>query len=402
MRLTALVLSSTLTGIALAQDLGVPLSWREFSNNRSLSDRQTIAQTGIDQMASDYNANTGQYNSIGFWPTGATVLSAQANYDFFTKTTTYKSHVTDALNTAFSVNAHYDPVRCSATTTTPCGGPPLPTTPTVPTATRIFSTTLLMSGPAFPRCEWTVRSSTQITSAEAASGTVPGKSFTIQGTCDGASMVGGVFWRPVADDTGVNSVTTGLSAYLAQQSGSATYQNAATAAGNWIKNANKNAAGLVLDTIHPNDCSRSPADWLFTYNSGKYVEGLVALYATTKDSSLMTEATNVAAAGMKNAPWQGSNGVITEGASPNSNGDGVYFKSVWVRALNELFRANNDQSGIAILAHSYIDVQYNAVLELAANGSTYSSSWPGPPQGFTGWGQAAALDVLVSAITANT
>ncbi|KAI0750296.1 glycoside hydrolase family 76 protein [Daedaleopsis nitida] len=368
MRVTALVLSSTLTGIALAQDLGVPLSWREFSNNRSLSDRQTIARTGIDQMASDYNANTGQYNSIGFWPTGATVLSAQANYDFFTKTTTYMSHVTDALNTAFSVNAHYDPFG------------------------------------------YNDDAMCQITSAEAASGTVPGKSFTIQGTCDGASMVGGVFWRPVADDTGVNSVTTGLkrhlphslSAYLAQQSGSATYQNAATAAGNWIKNANKNAAGLVLDTIHPNDCSRSPADWLFTYNSGKYVEGLVALYATTKDSSLMTEATNVAAAGMKNAPWQGSNGVITEGASPNSNGDGVYFKSVWVRALNELFRANNDQSGIAILAHSYIDVQYNAVLELAANGSTYSSSWPGPPQGFTGWGQAAALDVLVSAITANT
>jgi hypothetical protein len=77
---------------------------------------------------------------------------------------------------------------------------------------------------------------------------------------------------------------------------------------------------------------------------------------------------------MKNAPWQGTNGVITEGASPSSNNDGVYFKcnllitteacvltrvatAVWIRALNELFRANNDQSSIAILAHSYIDVQ---------------------------------------------
>ncbi len=34
----------------------------------------------------------------------------------------------------------------------------------------------------------------------------------------------------------------------------------------------------------------------------------------------------VAAAAMKNGPWQGSNGVITEGASPNSQNDGVYFK----------------------------------------------------------------------------
>ncbi|KAI0750298.1 hypothetical protein C8Q80DRAFT_1353554 [Daedaleopsis nitida] len=324
-------------------------------------------------MASDYNANTGQYNSIGFWPTGATVLSAQANYDFFTKTTTYKSHVTDALNTAFSVNAHYDPFGYNDDA--------MWWATAAYYAYRAYGDTNLLNHAIDV---WTRVSAFQITSAEAASGTVPGKSFTIQGTCDGASMVGGVFWRPVADDTAstlspLGTLFMALSAYLAQQSGSATYQNAATAAGNWIKNANKNAAGLVLDTIHPNDCSRSPADWLFTYNSGK--------------------ATNVAAAGMKNAPWQGSNGVITEGASPNSNGDGVYFKSVWVRALNELFRANNDQSGIAILAHSYIDVQYNAVLELAANGSTYSSSWPGPPQGFTGWGQAAALDVLVSAIT---
>jgi hypothetical protein len=70
---------------------------------------------------------------------------------------------------------------------------------------------------------------------------------------------------------------------------------------------------------------------------------LTALYAVTKNNTLMTEcvlvvacsilvadelsrATNVAVAGMKNAPWQGSNGVITEGASPSSNNDGVYFK----------------------------------------------------------------------------
>ena len=34
----------------------------------------------------------------------------------------------------------------------------------------------------------------------------------------------------------------------------------------------------------------------------------------------------MAAAAMKNGPWQGSNGVITEGASPNEANDGVYFK----------------------------------------------------------------------------
>jgi hypothetical protein len=76
--------------------------------------------------------------------------------------------------------------------------------------------------------------------------------------------------------------------------------------------------------------------------------------------------------------------------------------AIWVRALYEMFKTVDDQALIGTLIHSYIDVQYNALLGLAATGSTYSSAWNGPPQGFTAWGQAAALDVLVAAITANT
>ena len=45
--------------------------------------------------------------------------------------------------------------------------------------------------------------------------------------------------------------------------------------------------------------------------------------------------------------------------------------------------------------------QANAIIELAASGNSYSSSWVGPTQGFTTWGQLAALDVLVSAIAVN-
>jgi hypothetical protein len=42
------------------------------------------------------------------------------------------------------------------------------------------------------------------------------------------------------------------------------------------------------------------------------------------------------------------------------------------------------------------------MLELGARGSAYSSSWAGPSQAFTAWGQAAALDNLVVAITSTT
>jgi hypothetical protein len=46
----------------------------------------------------------------GFWPTASTVLSAMANYDHFTGSTTYKTQVTNAINKAFSLYTNFDEV----------------------------------------------------------------------------------------------------------------------------------------------------------------------------------------------------------------------------------------------------------------------------------------------------
>ena len=46
-----------------------------------------------------------------------------------------------------------------------------------------------------------------------------------------------------------------------------------------------NNDGLALDTIQANDCSRSQATELFTYNSGKLIEGLSVLFNVTGDQS---------------------------------------------------------------------------------------------------------------------
>ena len=142
---------------------------------------------------------------------------------------------------------------------------------------------------------------------------------------------------------------------------------------------------------------------LFTYNSGKFIEGLEVLYDVTKDTQWRDLATVTSNAAMKSSAWAGSNGVVTEGASPSSNNDGVGFKAIFVRGLDEAYNrvaARADNEALRILLHSYVCVQLNALLELAANGSTYSSAWAGPPQGFTTWGQLASLDVFVAAIHA--
>ncbi|KAJ4476075.1 hypothetical protein C8J55DRAFT_122805, partial [Lentinula edodes] len=112
--------------------------------------------------------------------------------------------------------------------------------------------------------------------------------------------------------------------------------------------------------------------------------------------------TNITAAAVKSPVWQGSNGIITEGASKTSDNDGVGFKAIFIRGLDEVSVRSTDNSALQIIIHSYNDVQYNTLLELAANGTSYSPSWPGPAQELTTWGQMAALDVMVTAINTNS
>ncbi|KAJ8509497.1 hypothetical protein ONZ45_g8340 [Pleurotus djamor] len=310
-------LSIVFMGSVNAQDFGVPLSWRKFSNSRPLSERVSIAQAAIDAILPQLNTANAEFNAL---------LVALI-------------------------------VACSV-----------------------------------------------ITPAQVSAGKHPSKTPSLAGTCEGKTMTGGVFWRPVSDDMGVNAVTTTLyitlSAYLAEITGDQKYTTAAIQSANWMRSLNINSNNLALDTVNAHDCSRSPASWLFTYNSGKLIEGLSVLAHVTGDSQWTSLMSNVLVAATKNAPWQGSDGIITEGSSPGSNNDGVGFKAIFIRGLHEAFErsSNND---LRILVHSYIDVQYNALLDLAANGNTYSSNWHGPSQSFTTWGQLAALDVMTSAINAN-
>ncbi|EPQ56699.1 endo-1,6-alpha-mannosidase [Gloeophyllum trabeum ATCC 11539] len=385
-----------LCGLSLAQDLSVPSSWREPTNSRSSSDRVTIAQNAINVILGQLDSSDAQFNGIGWWQSG-NVWSVLANQDHITSTTTNKNNVVNALNTGWSLFANYDQYH---TTTTHCGGPQPRTTRTGLTETPICCNMLLIRGTTSQYYTDDVGNS-QITDAEASSGSIPGKSFSIEGSCNGATMSGGVFWRPTSDDQGINSITTGLGAYLADATGDSKYANAASAAATWIRSHNINSDNIVLDTVNGHDCSTSPSSWLFTYNSGKYIEGLSVLADVTGDSSWRDLAVNIIAAATHTSAWQGSNGVITEGASPDSNNDGVGFKAVFIRGLHEAWTRSASNTDLRNLIRAYIDVQYNALLELAANGDSYSSSWTGPPQSFTTWGQLAALDVLTAAIDVN-
>ncbi|KAH9923366.1 glycoside hydrolase [Fomitopsis serialis] len=312
-----------------------------------------------------------------------------ANQDYFAKTTTYESTVVNALNTVYSLYANADQYGYNDDA--------MWWATAAYYAYRAYGNKDMLNHAV---ATW------QHVSAYSANST-PVKDFSLAGTCDGTTMAGGVFWRPATDDQGINSITTGLfltlSAFLASATDdTSTYLGPAVAAAQWIENQNINSASLVLDSVDGHDCTRSAASWLFTYNTGKFVEGLAVLADVSGDAHWTTLMINVVAAGTKNAPWQGTDGIITEGAGDTSDNDGAGFKAIYIRGLNEAFVRNQDDWDFQVLIHSYIDVQYNALLDLADNSNSYAINWHGPAASYTAWGQLAALDVLVSAISANT
>ncbi|KAF7309360.1 Glycoside hydrolase family 76 protein [Mycena indigotica] len=407
MRLQQALLGPLLVSFAFAQDLGVPLSWRKFSNSRPRSERITIAQNAINAIVPQLDSSNGEFNSIGYWQSG-NVYSAAANQDKSAGTTTNRAFVINNLNLVYSKYAHYDKYgvclsilrygirmffeRLFSITMTRCGGHNRRSMHTAPTINML----------AHAVDVWTHVTGYVVTQAQANSGRNPLKTVTIQSTCNGKTMAGGVFWTTRADDGGINSITTGLyttlSAFLAEYTGNSTYTNAAILSANWIKNHQINANNIVLDTTSA-DCSTGPG--LYTYNSGKYIEGLSVLAAVTGDSSWTSLMINILNSAVKSSAWQGSDGIITEGSSPGGNNDGVGFKAIFIRGLHEAWTRNSPNTALLTLIHSYGDVQYNALLDLAATGNTYSSNWHGPPQAFTTWGQLAALDVMTSNIDTN-
>uniref|UniRef100_A0A8H8CE62 Endo-1,6-alpha-mannosidase n=1 Tax=Psilocybe cubensis TaxID=181762 RepID=A0A8H8CE62_PSICU len=376
--------------MSVAQDLGVPLSWRKFNNSRPTSERISISQNAINTILPQLDSSTGQFNGIGYWQ-AANVFSAMALQDQVAKTTTNKNIVVNNLKLVFGLFKNYDQFGWWAQA--------------AHYAFKSYGDTELLNNSI---ATWNSVSNYMITPAQAQAGKTPFKSFALAGTCDGVTMAGGVFWRPTTDDTAINSITTGLfltlSSYLYETTRDTKYLSAATMAANWIKAHNiatssASNPGILLDTEDGDNCSRSPASWLFTYNSGKFLEGLSVLANVTGDSQWEQLMLTTAAAAIKNAPWQGSNGIIIEGADTDSNNDGVGFKGT---GLLEVFRRTPQNSALRILIHSYVDVQYNALLDLASSGNDYSANWLGPqPSGFTTWGQLAALDVLVAAVEAN-
>lgn len=63
--------------------------------------------------------------------------------------------------------------------------------------------------------------------------------------------------------------------------GNQTYKDAAITSANWIAKHDVRDY-VVLDTVSAQDCSNN--NWIFTYNSGKFIEGISILANITGDT----------------------------------------------------------------------------------------------------------------------
>ncbi|KZP02722.1 hypothetical protein FIBSPDRAFT_941877, partial [Athelia psychrophila] len=196
--------SARLYGIAIlalgtlsaAQDLGVPSGWRESSNKYSHATLVSNAVAGINAIMPQLTSYDAQFNGIGYWQ-GANVWSNLANNDHWAATTAYQSEVVANLNTAWSLYANYDKWGFNDDA--------LWWGSAAYYAYRAYGDSGMLANAVVT---WNHVSNYVITAADASVGSMSTKNFTIKGTCNGATMAGGVFWQPANDSTNIDAITT--------------------------------------------------------------------------------------------------------------------------------------------------------------------------------------------------
>lgn len=387
--------------LAAAQDFSVPSgSWAYDDTSFQKAQRIQISKQSIDNMLSMGDSDPGNVGGVGWWPS-ANVWSTVALHDFWSGTTTYESTVTGAITDAYNNNPQ--PFRYTDYNDD----------------SGWWANAALYSYLVYGDSDnlnqaaatWSTVNDWVLTAADASGNTSP--KGTIEGTCNGQTMAGGVFWNAESDNMYTNSITTGLfavtSSYLYKFTGNASYSDAAELSLTWMVNQVLTSDNLIADGVTATDCTLSSS--YYSYNQGMFVEA-VALYQNfTGDTQFNSAAEYVlSAATHDTTTFQGTDGIITEGEG-DSDSDGDFFRGAYLRGLAAQYNYQGGSSGSAmnVLIHAYIDDQYMALIDLDSNDSSgsstdsYSPPWHGPysSSDTAVWSMQPACDALVAAILVN-
>ncbi|EFQ30727.1 glycosyl hydrolase [Colletotrichum graminicola] len=206
---------------------------------------------------------------------------------------------------------------------------------------------------------------------------------------------GGIYWSK--DRQYVNAIANELylsvAASLANRipNDKANYLNIATAQWNWFKASGMiNAKGTINDGLD-STCKNNGAN-VWSYNQGVVLGGLVELSQASGDKSVLTDATNIAEAAIKQLA--DSNGILHDTCEPNCGSDGNQFKGVFVRNLRYLQAvAPRDDFKTFLLNNADSNWSTNRDAQ-----GRLGVVWSGPSQGVSGPTHSSALDSIVAAV----
>ncbi|EJD35990.1 Six-hairpin glycosidase [Auricularia subglabra TFB-10046 SS5] len=382
---------------AAAINYAIPAGWADGTlTNTTFKYLNGMAQEAINNLRKDYWKDA---NKVDFgWTTGTTlgafaykdmVASTRANYDF----------VKTALRAAKKHNKNFDPYGYNDDA-------------------QWWGTTAYYAYRAYGDKEflqyakdvWNWVHTSQITDKEAKAGVSAVRPKGFARVCNKKSTAGGVFWRSKSSDRkdmSVNVITTALfqtlSAYLAEATGEKKYVNAAKKSYGfitthlWKANPGIPTDGMSIVTCKPNN-------WIFSYNSGKFVEGAVILSKVAKDDKYKQQALKtIVAAVTKVNNWQDKQGRITEGqdGDPTKGGDGRQFKSIFIRSLTEVARREYRNKGLKTLLKRYINLNLKLIRSKNTDDhGRYGVKWKGPYKKSES-GQMNVLDLLVAGVEFN-
>ncbi|KAG8938995.1 hypothetical protein FRC03_006636 [Tulasnella sp. 419] len=196
-----------------------------------------------------------------------------------------------------------------------------------------------------------------------------------------------------------------LSSYLAECTGDKKYLETALLTASCIKTwMVDSSTSLIKDClIDALSAKERDGSVLSCYLTGLAIEGLTVLAHVTRDDGWRSLAIDVARSAMLYGPWHTSDGILNicsdRAASDDTNIRTL--KGLLNRGLMVAYERNSSNKPFCDLVRSYINVQFNALFELARFQDSYGIDWRGPYVGPHGHGQVAALDTLVAAIAVN-
>ncbi len=176
--------------------------------------------------------------------------------------------------------------------------------------------------------------------------------------------------------------------------GAGSYLDWAQREWNWFKNTGMiNRDNLINDGLDSTCKNNGQLTW--TYNQGVILGGLVDLYRSTNDGSLIRQAQAIADATLRAlAP----NGILREPCEPDCGKDGAQFKGIFIRYLGDLYQVTQQSA-----YKDFILRNANSIWSNGRNSANqFGLSWAGAFDSADAARQCAAIDALNASLVVTT